>query len=155
LSSLLLIPGATVLVLLYVAASYMGGWAYRQCFPPAVATNTSGDIAEVRPLGRLSGSQREDSTPLLTSDAQRLLEGQASATPARWTFGLYLWMYVLYFLYFEMARRALEVFNCPEEPLTGVPYMQNLPWLRCSLYAPLALPPITLHGQFIDVPPRM
>jgi hypothetical protein len=44
-------------------------------------------------------------------------------------------MYTLYFLYFEMSRRALEVFNCPEEPLTQVPYMQSLPWLQCSLYA--------------------
>lgn len=58
--------------------------------------------------------------------------------------GRYLSISVLYFLYFgicqkgssltnkELSNRALEVFNCPPEPGTGVRYMQEVPWLVCS-----------------------
>jgi hypothetical protein len=44
-------------------------------------------------------------------------------------------MYLLYFLYFELANRTLAVFNCVAEPVTGDKYLSMLPWLRCSSYA--------------------
>ncbi len=44
---------------------------------------------------------------------------------------IYVWMYSLYFLYFELANRSLAVFNCDEEIFTGRLYMQSLPWLQC------------------------
>ena len=54
-----------------------------------------------------------------------------------WQWGLYGWLYMLYFLYYSLANRSLEVFNCGAEPVTHVRYMQNLPWLECSMYVPL------------------
>ncbi len=45
---------------------------------------------------------------------------------------IYLWMYSLYLLYFELANRSLAVFNCQEEAFTGRFYMQSLPWLQCN-----------------------
>jgi len=50
-----------------------------------------------------------------------------------WSKGMYLWLYILYFLYYGLANRTLEVFNCNEEPVTRVRYMQMLPWMECSL----------------------
>ncbi len=52
------------------------------------------------------------------------------APPFIW--GLSIWMYALYFLYFELATRTLETFNCPVEPITERQFMQSLPWLQCS-----------------------
>ena len=48
--------------------------------------------------------------------------------------GLYVWLYILYFLYYGLANCALEVFNCNEEPITLTRYLQQTPWLECSLY---------------------
>ena len=55
--------------------------------------------------------------------------------------GLYIWLYILYFLYYGLANRALEVFNCNEEPITRTRYLQQTPWLECSLYV------LTPHTQ--------
>ena len=55
--------------------------------------------------------------------------------------GLYVWLYILYFLYYGLANRALEVFNCNEEPITRTRYLQQTPWLECSLYV------LTPHTQ--------
>ncbi len=45
---------------------------------------------------------------------------------------VYIWVYALYFLYFELTNRSLAVFNCDEELITGRLYMQTMPWLECS-----------------------
>ena len=47
--------------------------------------------------------------------------------------GAYLWIYMLYFVYYGLANRTLEVFNCSSEEVTGIRYMAKLPWLQCSM----------------------
>jgi hypothetical protein len=96
------------------------------------------------PLLLSSSASKAERQPLLLDRRQaqpepHQLEAAAAADewqPRPWHWGIYAWMYLLYFLYFELANRTLAVFNCVAEPVTGDKYLSMLPWLRCSSYAP-------------------
>ena len=74
-------------------------------------------------------------------------DGVKEENRIRWRhWGLYIWLYILYFLYYGLANRALEVFNCNEEPITRTRYLQQNPWLECSLYVHMPPPPLAQHA---------
>lgn len=92
---------------------------------------------ESLPLLLSSSASKAERQPLLQAQpGSHQLEAAAAADdewqPRPWHWGIYAWMYLLYFLYFELANRTLAVFNCVAEPVTGDKYLSMLPWLRCS-----------------------
>jgi hypothetical protein len=108
----------------------------------------SSDQLAVSPTLKLINGSDAESEPLLLSTSSSKAERQPSAAaaadqalvagewqPRPWHWGIYVWMYFLYFFYFELANRTLGVFNCVAEPLTDDRYLSLLPWLRCSSYA--------------------
>jgi hypothetical protein len=49
--------------------------------------------------------------------------------------GLMLWIYVLYLLYFELANQSLEPFSCASDYfLSDHYYVRTIPWLQCYTY---------------------
>lgn len=78
----------------------------------------------------LKRSRRESELEGLLNESKTPSVPPFKPTPL--LFGVYLSMSVLYLLYFELANRVFEVFNCVKEDQTNKKYMQNLPWLECS-----------------------
>ncbi|ELR24640.1 leucine rich repeat domain containing protein [Acanthamoeba castellanii str. Neff] len=78
----------------------------------------------------------EERKQLLTfesiNDAALELEAAAEGWQASaWEWGRYMWLWMVYFLYFGLTSRTLEVFSCVEEPVEAERFMASLPWLRC------------------------
>eukprot|EP01087_Luapelamoeba_hula_P008617 TRINITY_DN2168_c0_g1_i1.p1 TRINITY_DN2168_c0_g1~~TRINITY_DN2168_c0_g1_i1.p1 ORF type:complete len:1403 (-),score=152.50 TRINITY_DN2168_c0_g1_i1:21-4229(-) len=53
-----------------------------------------------------------------------------------WRWGVFAWLFILYFFFFDLSNRALRVFNCIQDPWLSehASHMQSLPWIHCSLY---------------------
>eukprot|EP01087_Luapelamoeba_hula_P003590 TRINITY_DN1338_c0_g1_i6.p1 TRINITY_DN1338_c0_g1~~TRINITY_DN1338_c0_g1_i6.p1 ORF type:complete len:1418 (-),score=229.95 TRINITY_DN1338_c0_g1_i6:3-4058(-) len=80
-----------------------------------------------------------DSEEAIEGDAESD-EGDGDGTKAvvaghwllTWRWGVSVWMFFVYFFFFNLANRALRVFNCVADPLlNGSRYMQTLPWVQC------------------------
>jgi len=78
-----------------------------------------GNVQEAEPRRRDSRAAKEET-------------GAEKGNMKLW--GAYLWIYMLYFVYYGLANRTLEVFNCSQEEITEIRYMARLPWLQCSMY---------------------
>jgi hypothetical protein len=53
--------------------------------------------------------------------------------PREWESGIRAWLWLAYWLIFEITVRSVDVFNCTEELRTGTRWMNTVPWLRCSV----------------------
>jgi len=161
LATLLLVPVLTLMILVGIVVYRYLAPVMSQCFYVVTSLFRKCDKADYE---EVKGDDNED--PEISSECSDLANGPTDeaqelvdedegedeevsnklevkpASPEEeqrttWQWGMYGWLYILYFLYFNLANRSLEVFNCPAEPGTHVKYMETLPWLECSTYAPI------------------
>ena len=139
---LLLVPGFTIFLLVSLPLFHYGTPLVKNLWRCCWATRKKGEASEsllsaeevVRKEGETT--TREDS---ISSNGKEGRGNNGDTEVGRlqkvpiWSKGLYVWLYILYFLYYGLANRTLEVFNCNEEPVTRIRYMQVLPWMECSL----------------------
>lgn len=143
----LIIPLATALIGLIVLARMAYLWRRGRLglgTPPAAGVDN--DAHPVAKGGR-QGDDNGDSvgrsyvvelTPRLREE-EVMLASRSGAKPMGrpWHGGIYAWLWVVWFLLFELTNRSLGVFDCVDEPHadSNSSFMASLPWLRCSSYA--------------------
>ncbi|ELR23480.1 leucine rich repeat domain containing protein, partial [Acanthamoeba castellanii str. Neff] len=145
----LVIPLATALIVLIVLARMAYLWRRGRLGlgtppPPADVDNN------VYPVDK--GGRQDDNddsvgrsyvvelTPRLREEEVLLASRRSRDKPAGrpWYGGIYAWLWVVWFLLFELTNRSLAVFDCVDEPHansnsnSNSRFMASLPWLRCS-----------------------
>jgi hypothetical protein len=134
-------------------AQLRGGWRFTAAPSASRSPSSANDQRLVTDPALSPVDHSDDGDDYHETDDQerkRLLEIESSKDPAveveaaaegwqasAWEWGRYMWLWMVYFLYFGLTSRTLEVFSCVEEPVEAERFMASLPWLRCVPYVTL------------------